>query len=372
MNGFKWNWQQKEWPGFYYDENQLKSYEIRFLKKISESLGIVKHFSKSEKDVILIDILSDEAVKTSEIEGEVLNRSSIQESLKRNLGMSYDNRKIRSAEFGISEMMVDQYKHFNKKLKHDTLYNWHKMIASGRRDLIDIGSYRSHEDPMQIVSGRIDKPTVHFQAPPSSAVFNEMVAFISWFNDKHFTDSKTLNTLALSGITHYYFLAIHPFEDGNGRIARVLSEKSISILTGQPSLISLSLTINNSKKDYYENLEYHNTKLDLTKWLIYFSKTVLEALDNSMKIIEFTLKKGKFYDKYSNEMNKRQSKFIERIFREGHQGFTGGLSAINYKRIAKTSASTATRDLNDLIKKGILHKSGQLKGTRYFLNIESL
>ncbi len=371
MTTFKWNWQQKKWPEFTYDEAALKDLEYQFVQSSGMALGAFKHVSEDEKDQLLIEVLSDEALKTSEIEGEYLDRDSIQESIKTNLGLAVEKRKLPAAEFGISEMMVNLYQTYDKPLTDEYLFGWHSMLTNGRRDLTDIGRYRTHEDPMQIVSGaRLDRKTVHYEAPPSESMAEEMRVFINWFNKIHATDT-TMLPLAKSGIAHFYFLAIHPFEDGNGRIARALSEKSISMGLGRPALISLSQMIEGNKKAYYAELEAHNTKLDVTDWLIYFGQTVIDAQENTLKIIDFLIKKAKFFDRFASMMNERQTNVVKRLFRAGHHGFKGGLSAENYTRIAKTSASTATRDLKDLVDKAILTKTGALKSTRYYLNLKS-
>lgn len=369
MSAFKWNWQQENWPEFTYDEKALKELEYQFVQSSGMALGAFKHVSENEKDQLLIEVLSDEALKTSEIEGEYLDRDSIQESIKRNLGLTVEKRKLPAAEFGISEMMVNLYQTYDAPLTDEYLFQWHRMLTNGRRDLTDIGRYRTHEDPMQVVSGRLDRQTVHYEAPPSASMGAEMKAFVEWFNKLHSRKNTAMLPLAKSGMAHFYFLAIHPFEDGNGRIARALSEKSISMGLGRPALISLSQMIEGNKKAYYASLEAHNTKLDLTDWLIYFGQTVIDAQDNTIKIIEFLIKKAKFFDRFSSMMNERQTKVVKRLFKAGHQGFKGGLSAENYIRIARTSASTATRDLKDLVDKTILKKTGELKSTRYYLNL---
>lgn len=311
-------------------------------------------------------------MKTSQIEGEYLDRDSIQESIKKSLGLESTKRKLPPAEFGISEMMVDLYQSYNKPLTHDRLFQWHSMLTNGRRDLTNIGRYRTHNDPMQVVSGRLDRQTVYYEAPPSKDMKKEMESFILWFDRVHRQNEDTILPLARAGIAHFYFLAIHPFEDGNGRIARGLSEKSISMSIQRPALISLSQMIEANKKDYYAFLEAHNTTLDLTKWLLYFGQTILDAQNNTLKIIEFLIEKAKFFDRFSNHINERQTKAIKRVFNAGHEGFKGGLSADNYIGIVKTSASTATRDLKDLVDKGILHKTGELKSTRYWLALEEM
>jgi Fic family protein len=200
-------------------------------------------------------------------------------------------------------------------------------------------------------------------------VKEEMEQFVSWFNTIH-NSKNTMLPLVKSGLSHLYFVCIHPFEDGNGRVGRALAEKSIALSTGQPTLISLSHTIEAHKKGYYNSLEANNTTLDITDWLLYFGETILEAQQDTLKRIDFIVEKAKFLDRYSNQINPRQYKVILRLFEAGHTGFIGGLSAEKYTKIAKTSASTATRDLKDLTDKEILVKTGELKGSRYSLNIK--
>ena len=337
-----WNWLHKTWPHFTYHKEVIEHLELDFSKNTGLVLGAIKHIEDVSKNDLLVEILSEEAIKTSEIEGEVLNRESVQSSIKKNLGFATDKKKIAPAEFGISEMMVDLYHNFNKPLSHDQLFEWHKMLTNGRRDLTDIGKYRTHEDPMQVVSGRLDKPTIHFEAPPSHTVSLEMENFITWFQKVHHPEYTQIMPLAKASITHLYFVCIHPFEDGNGRIARALAEKSIAISSKQPTLITLSHTIEAHKKMYYTALENNNKMLEVTDWVQYFSKTILEAQKNTLKRVDFIVEKTKFLDRHSHQLNARQHKVIFKIFEAGHQGFIGGLSAENYTKIAKTSASTAT------------------------------
>ncbi len=368
--GYKnWNWKTKEWPHFTFKEEALEPLERSFLQQNGVALGAFKHVKQDEKDQLLVQILSDEAIKTSEIEGEFLDRASIQESIKKNLGLAYTRRKLPPAEFGVSEMMIDLHKTYNQPLTHEQMFQWHKMLTIGRRDLVDVGRYRTHDDPMQIVSGRLDKPTVHFEAPPSKVMSSEMDKFVTWFNRVHDVDNKIVSPLAKAGIAHFYFVTIHPFEDGNGRIGRAIAEKSISQSIQRPALISLSQMIEAKKKEYYGTLEKHNHTCELTDWLVYFGQTILDAQENTLKIIDFLIQKAHYFDRLSNQMNERQIKVIRRVFEEGHNGFKGGLSAKNYTRIAGTSASTSTRDLKNLIDMGALYKTGELKSTRYYLKL---
>ena len=247
----------------------------------------------------------------------------------------------------------------------DTLFSWHAMLMNDRRDLKDIGQYRTHKEPMRVVSGEYNEPKVHFEAPPSTKMKAEMEQFIKWFNEK-----RTIGALTHAGIAHLYFISIHPFEDGNGRIGRAVAEKSLSMSLGHPTLISLSYMIEKHRKDYYRALELNNKDQEITDWLTYFAKTIIDAQNYTQSLMNFLIEKVKFYDRLKGSLNERQEKVIERMFREGVDGFKGGLSAANYIRITNTSRVTATRDLRDLVNKAALNKAGQLKHTRYDLNIE--
>ena len=363
----RWNWQQDDWPQFRFDRAVLEAREARFLLCGGLLLGAFRHLSEDDKSALTVDLISDEAIKTSEIEGEFLNRDSVQSSIRRNFGLDTDSRRISPAEQGIADMMTDLYRGFAEPLAHESLFRWHRMLTSGRRDLKAIGVYRTHEDPMQIVSGPINKRKIHFEAPPSAAVQKEMEAFITWFNNP----GTILPALTRAGIAHLYFVTIHPFEDGNGRIARALAEKALSQALGQPTLIALSQTIQRNRKAYYEALQRSSGNNEITEWLVYFADTVLQAQNTTQRMIDFLIQKTKLYDRYKGQLNERQEKAIARIFREGLEGFKGGLSAENYISITGASRATTTRDLLDLVDKGVLKRTGTLKSTRYHLNIEA-
>ena len=364
-----WNWQKNDWPLFTYKKSAIADLEARFSHRSGIFLGALKHVSTEEKNTLVVDLMSTEALKTSEIEGEILNRDSLQSSIRRNFGLEAKNRKIPPAEQGIAEMMVDLYMTFNKPLSHGQLFAWQKMLMKGRRDLNALGAYRTHEAPMQVVSGAIHKPKVHFEAPPSKVMHREMTQFIKWFNDTAPDGKNPLPALTRAGIAHLYFVCVHPFEDGNGRIGRALAEKVLSQCLGQPTLIALSHTIQERKKTYYESLEKNNKDSEITAWLVYFANTILEAQGYTQKLIDFLIEKSKLYEKLRGKMNERQEKVIARMLREGPEGFKGGLSAEKYLSIAKTSRATATRDLQDLVEKSALLKTGERKYTRYWLNI---
>ena len=243
---------------------------------------------------------------------------------------------------------------------------------AGESDAIQIGGYRTHEEPMRVVSGRADKPTIHFEAPPSTRIVREMNAFASWFNATAPKGRRALPALTRAGLAHLYFVSIHPFEDGNGRIGRAISEKSLAQNLGQPSLIALAYTIQRARKAYYDMLERSNKTNEITAWLVYFAKTVLEAQRTTLERVEFYIGKAKFYDRVRGQLNPRQEKVIARMFRAGLDGFKGGLSAENYISITGTSRATATRDLTDLVVKGGLTRTGERRHTRYHLDLDGV
>ncbi|MEX0300741.1 MAG: Fic family protein [Kordiimonas sp.] len=363
----KWNWQQEDWPEFHYDSEKLAPLEARFLKESGLFLGAYKHVADDQKQSLIIDMISDEAVKTSEIEGEFLNRDSIQSSIRRQFGFQQDLFPAGPAEEGIAEMMVDLYQNFDQPLTHDMLHRWHEMVTRGERNIRVVGNYRQHEEPMQVVSGALYKPVVHFEAPPSDQMQNEMGAFIRWFNN-----SKSLPALTRAGLTHLYFVCIHPYEDGNGRIGRALTEKALAEAGGQPTLIALSQTIEQTRKAYYQHLEANNKELEITDWLTWFAETILNAQNYSERLLDFIIAKTRMLDRLKGKLNARQEKVMLRLFKAGLHGFKGGLSAKNYMTITDALTATATRDLTDLVKKEALFKTGQFKGTRYWLNVPSV
>ena len=295
----------------------------------------------------------------------------MQSSIRRQFGLVTDRRSVKPAEAGIAEMMVDLYRNFAQPLSHDMLFGWHSMIMNGRRDVESIGAYRKHADPMQVVSGWIDAPTVHFEAPPSTRVRKEMKRFIDWFNATAPAGKKPLPALTRAGIAHLYFESIHPFEDGNGRIGRAIVEKVVAQSTGKAAMVALSQTIYTHRKRYYEMLEASNKRVRLDAWLDYFATTILDAQETCQQLLVFIIHKAQFYDRFRDRLNERQQKVVARLFREGIAGFKGGLSAENYLAITGTSRATATRDLQDLVEKLAFTKTGMGKGTRYQLRLAS-
>ncbi|GHE04498.1 cell division protein Fic [Defluviimonas sp. 20V17] len=361
------NWTQPGWPNFQYDSASVEPLERRFLLSSGEILGAVRHVTSEERGRLRIELLSEEAMRTSAIEGEVLDRSSVQSSLRRQFGLTADGAPSRPREQGVAEMMVDAYSNYAAPLTHDTLCRWHGMLLSHDHSLETIGAYRRHDDAMQIVSGRIDQPTVHFEAPPSAQIQGEMNTFVDWFNRTAPNGPAPLPALTRAALGHLWFESIHPFEDGNGRLGRALAEKSLAQNIGQPSLIALAYTIERDRNGYYDQLATHQRTLDVTDWLLWFAETVLKAQQVTLTRVAFFIAKAKFYDQFRNRLNDRQAKVIDRMFREGPDGFKGGLSAENYIAITGTSRATTTRDLKQLAEMGALRRTGERRHTRYWL-----
>jgi Fic family protein len=365
-----WNWEDPTWPHFTYDPKALEKLEAEFLLRSGEFIGAFKHVTQGDQVNLRIELISDEALKTSEIEGEMLNRDSVQSSLRYQFGIAKSQSGVPAAESGIAQMMVDLYRNFAAPLTAEILFGWHTMLMGDSRSIKTIGDYRKHPEPMQVVSGPISHRKVHFEAPPSERMAEEMAAFITWFNVTAPGGARALPALTRAGIAHLYFVSIHPFEDGNGRIARALAEKSLAQNLNQPTLIALAYTIERKRKAYYDALEHNNKSIEITDWLVYFAETVLEAQDNTNKRVEFYVAKTKFYERLRGQLNDRQEKVIARMFKEGIDGFKGGLSADNYISITRAARATATRDLQDLVAKGALTRTGELRHTRYHLKLD--
>ncbi len=364
----RWNWQQPEWPDFTYKREFLESSEHDFLRGTGLLFGAYKHLDERERNRLRVEIISDEALKTSEIEGEYLDRKSLQSSLRRHFGLQADDRKVNLAEEGVTDLMVDLYNTYEDTLSHETFYRWHRMLTLGRSDLKCVGRYR--EDGVAVVSGPLHRRRIHFEAPPPERVKREMEGFIRWFNRTAPGAPVSLPALTRSGMAHLYFECIHPFEDGNGRIGRAVSEKALAQSLGEPTLVALATVISRNKKAYYGALEGANRKNEITRWLCYFADTVREALSYTRIYVEFLIEKAKLLEGMRGRMNPRQEKCLLRMFEEGPEGFTGGLSAENYISITKATRPTATRDLSDLVAKGALARTGERKSTRYHLNID--
>jgi Fic family protein len=366
----RYNWEYKDWPNFIYTVKSIDKTLVQIARNEGKYDAIVDMLPKNVQMDTIIDLMVAEAIKTSAIEGEYYSRKDVLSSIKKNLGLHQKSFVLdnKNAE-GISKIMVDVRESYNKPLSKAMLFKWHKMLFVTYTP-IQIGKWRTHMEPMQIVSGAMGKTKVHFEAPPSINVATEMEQYINWFNNTA-PNGKTpiINSVVRAAIAHLYFESIHPFEDGNGRIGRVLSEKVLSQGLGKPVILSLSATIEKNKKQYYNQLQDAQKSLKVQKWVEYFVNTVLAAQQLVEKQIHFTIHKVKFYDSFKTKLNARQLKAIKKMLDEGAEGFEGGMNATKYKSINKIAKATATRDLQDMLELAALKVSGGGRSTSYSLNL---
>lgn len=363
-----WNWQAKDWPHFIWDSDRLAQYERSFVLNSGVIIGSIQHVSSKDKQDLIVHFLSDEALDTSLIEGEHLNRDSVQSSIKKELGLSVDCEGAMPAEKSIASMMTHVYQTISQPFTHESLYHWHKLLLGHSSRLEVIGAYRTHQESMEIISGPDYAKKIHFVAPPSAIVLHEMDRFIEWLEATSPSGRMPLPTLTRAGIAHLWFESIHPFEDGNGRIGRSISEKILSQGYPETTITVLAKTLLKNKNEYYKQLGKASITLDVNEWLLWFSEIVLEAQLNTHLWIRWLIEKSKFMRRAQNKINKRQEKMLLRLFREGPEGFSGGLSAKNYMAITGATVATTTRDLRDLVEKMLLKKTGERKSTRYYLN----
>ncbi|QDC38045.1 Fic family protein [Sphingobium fuliginis] len=364
-----WNWQLPDWTQFGFDETRLREAEARFLKSAGIVVGSMHHLDREARQEIVIELISQEMVDSSAIEGEILDRDSVQSSIARQLGFAADKRRSNPAEAGAAELMVDLYRHYGEPLTDRLLFNWHKMLMNGRYDLADISTYRTHADPMQIVSGALHAPRVHFEAPPSDRVQEEMGRFIAWFNDSAPQGNSPMPAITRAAIAHLWFETIHPFEDGNGRLGRAIAEKALAQSLEAPTLTALAATINRHRKAYYSQLDRASQTNQIDAWMGWFADIVLEAQTRTIESIRFLIEKTRLLDRLRDRINARQEKALIRMMAEGPDGFVGGLSAHNYRTITDAASATATRDLAELVTLGALNRVGERRYARYHLAI---
>jgi len=324
---------------------------------------------QEERDQLTIEAMSTEAVTTSEIEGEILDRASVQSSLRKQLGLATDGQRVGPAERGIAEMIVDLYRSFGEPLSEEMLFRWHRMVMSANRNLRDVGRYRAGAPPMQVVSGPIAEPRVHFEAPPSSHVSSEMKRFISWFKRTPPEGQEPLPALTRAGIAHLYFESLHPFADGNGRMGRAIAEKALAQSLGQPTLTALAATILARRKNYYEALEAANKENEITRWLMWFAGIVIEAQRRTIALVEFLIDKTKLLDRLKGPLNARQERRCCACSAKARK-----VSKANFRREStppspEASPATTTRDLVDLVAKGALVREGKRRYARYHVSV---
>lgn len=357
--------QLQEWAKFHWEQNELINLlaEVRQLQ--GKLLGKVELLGFDLKDEANLETLIQDVVKTSEIEGEVLNPDLVRSSIAirlglENLGLEHSNRNID----GIVEMMLDATQNSNKSLTDERLFGWHgALFPTGRSGLykIEVAQWRTGE--MHVVSGGMGRENIHFEAPKPDRLEIEMQNFINWFNQENYLDS-----ILKAAVAHLWFITIHPFDDGNGRIARAITDMQLSKSDGiNQRFYSMSSQINTEKKSYYNILEItQKGDLDITSWLRWFLDCLKGAITASNTIIDKVVRKHQFFVNNASKMtNDRQRLIITKLL----DGFEGNLTSSKYAKIAKTSPDTALRDINDLVEKGILIKSNSGgRSTNYLLN----
>ncbi len=345
-----------DWPNFKWNSEKLLLL-LSFVRiKQGKLIGIMGALGFELRDEANLEILTQEIIKSTEIEGEILDKEQVRSSIARRLGLEisglvYSERNVD----GIVDLMIDATKNYDRELNKERLFSWHAaLFPTGQSGMYRIISGNWRDDstgPMQVVSGALGKEKVHYQAPPAAQLENEMRIFFDWFNLEQNTD-----LVIKSAIAHLWFVTLHPFEDGNGRISRALSDMLLARSDEQSyRFYSMSTQIRKERNSYYDILEKtQKSDLDITAWLEWFLNCLLHSIDNSEKILEKIIYKHSFWLKHTNvSINDRQRKILNMLMDD----FTGVLNTTKWAKIGKCSQDTALRDIQDLIQKEILVKS---------------
>ena len=341
------------WWQFRYDSQRILTELGRVRARQGQVLGRMLSLGFDSQDEAVLSNMSLELVRSSEIEGDKLNLAEVRSSIARRLGIDTAGLvPVSRYVDGVVEMQLDATQNFAKPLTHDRLFGWHNVLfPTGMSGLyrIDVGKYRSGE--MQVVSGAMGKEKVHYQAPAAERVPAEMERFIAWVND-----SKDVDAMLKAAIAHLWFVSIHPFDDGNGRITRALTEMLLARSENcSKRFYSMSAAIKEMQKEYYEVLERtQHGDGDITEWLLWFLGCFEQALDSTEDILSAVMRKAEFWERYRDvTFNERQRKLLNMQF----DGFFGKLTTSKWAKKAKCSSDTALNDINDLITKGILRKA---------------
>lgn len=364
-----WIWQQKDWPNFYYDSGVLLP-EISTVSRLMGGLtAICRTLSEVERLSARERVLADDAMETAAIEGEILCRSSVRASIRKQLGLPVENEDWDARADGLVSVILNARLQRNQPLTEERLFGWHAALFPGGYSglhKIRVAQYRGQEE-MQIVSGAIGRETVHYVAPPKAKLDGEITCFLAWLNTENEPEP-----LLKAGIAHLWFIMIHPFDDGNGRIARAVTDYLLArCYPSLMELVSFSKYISQDRKGYYRILDVAGKNgMDITTWLLWFLRTFKAALQKSQWIIERVAAKAKFWQQHENDvLNARQRKVINRLLDSGDR-FEGGMTTRKYVGMTKCSSVTASRDLADLVNKNILQKRpGGGRSTSYELLI---
>lgn len=360
----KWIWEGKNFPHFVYDERTLDSLYYKFgqLKMIEELLG------RESYSELMLNVLMDEALSTTAIEGELLQRSSVRSSINKllKLGLEDDYSYTRESD-ALIEVLLDAKTNL-EPLTQERVLSWHRALFVNRGGLreIVVGAFRTDAESMQIVSGAWNKEKVHYVAPPSDEVEPLMDAFFTWLN----RDDETPG-IYKAIVAHLYFVLIHPFDDGNGRIARAITDYVLAKAhLANGNFYSISTTIYQNRKAYYDILDRVcvRTDQDITLWAEWFVVLLEQSIDDTLARVEAIKTKAKFWDRHKETpLNPRQKKVILKMLSALPDTFEGGMRTQKYMNITKATRITASRDLSDLVEKGILESFGSGRGVYYVL-----
>jgi len=364
--------QSKDWPNFLWDNDTLVPYVSIVRDLQGRLIGRMEGIGFELREEAVLETLTEDIVKSSAIEGEFLNPEEVRSSVARRLGLDISGLPDASRDVeGIVEMILDATQKYTDPLSKDRMCGWHAaLFPKGRSGMykITVGEWRNGEGgPMQVVSGPMGREKVHYTAPEAKRLEVEMNRFIHWFN----TDNST-EPVIKSAIAHLWFVSIHPFDDGNGRIARAIADSQLARAdrTNQ-RFYSMSAQLMKSKKGYYAVLEStQKGSLDVSQWLVWYFERLTEALEATDETLSKVLVKAKFWEIHkTTQLNERQVKMINILLGD----FIGKLHSSKWAKMTKVHRDTARRDIQDLIKKGILSDSGEGgRSTNYILNLPTL
>jgi Fic family protein len=360
-------YQKKGWPGFTWDNEVLLPVLTDVRHKQGRLAGYMELLGFAMRSEEALQTITDDILKSNEIEGELLNAAEVRSSVARHLGIHVAGLVRAGKEVdAVVEMMLDATQNHDKALTAERLFGWHSsLFPSGRSGMhkITTGNWRKNDKgPMQVVSGAMGKEKVHYEAPDAKFVKKEMSLFFKWFNAK-----QNLDPVLKSGVAHLWFVTIHPFDDGNGRIARAIADMQLTKADDYSKrFYSMSAQIQQERKVYYSILEKtQKGSMDITAWLHWYLNCLSRAISATDKRLQAILQKTKFWDKHIHtEINERQRYMINKLF----DGFDGKLNTSKWAKITKCSPDTALRDIQDLMKKKILMKEeAGGRSTNYFL-----
>ncbi len=369
----KYIWQHRDWPRFIWDSDALLKPlgDVRFNQ--GSLIAQIRELGFDIQQTARADVLAEEALKTSAIEGEKLDPDAVRSSVGRQLGLPDAGLKyvLDQKADGLVQILLDATNNHRRELTPERLFAWHAaLFPTGYSGMIqiDVAKWRDDKDgPMQVVSGPIGNQKVHFKALPAHLIENEMKKFFIWANGTADTDG-----ILKAALAHLWFITIHPFDDGNGRIARTLTDMLLARDENSPKrFYSLSSQIMTERNDYYDILNSTQTgNLEITNWLVWFLECMNRAILNSNSLLERIMIKARFWKTFAQTLlNNRQTKVINRLLDAGPNGFEGGLKNKKYMGITHTSRATAQRELADLVQKKILVRlPGGGRSTSYDLN----